>query len=94
LRRKTLPDDHQLILYTGTLCHLCNDAKTILYGALPANIHFEESNIDEEPDKKNTYGCRIPVFVVKNGAGKTVAEKDWPFTPGQIKKMLRDCRLN
>ncbi|MCK9502809.1 MAG: glutaredoxin family protein [Porticoccaceae bacterium] len=89
-----MSESHQLILYTGTLCHLCKDAKNILYGVLPENIHFIESNIDDDPRNKSAYGMRIPVFVVKSSTGEIAAEKDWPFTPGQIRKILGDYCLN
>jgi len=85
-----LSDSPQLVLYTGSLCHLCNQAREVLYGALPDTLRFTEITIDEDLALKNTYGFRIPVFAVRNSNGAVLLEKDWPFTAGQVKKIISD----
>jgi hypothetical protein len=71
-----------LTLYTGPGCHLCELAGDILDDVVGAEA-YEVVSISGSEQLKADYGERIPV--VKNKAGR---EKGWPFTAGQIKKMV------
>tara|TARA_B110000046_G_scaffold176926_1_gene203127 strand:- start:7144 stop:7398 length:255 start_codon:yes stop_codon:yes gene_type:complete len=77
----------QLTVYTGPNCHLCEQAKTILYPLL-SEIDWElvEVNIHKSEDLRQQYGIRIPVVVLPDGT-----EKGWPFTPAQIARLLQQC---
>jgi hypothetical protein len=77
----------KFVLYTGTLCHLCEQAKAVIYPLLPPGANLGEINIDGDPALKARYGCSIPVFAVADEQG-IVAEKHWPFTQGQIRRLL------
>lgn len=81
-----------LTLYTGPNCHLCEQAKSLVYPVLQGtdwvlqevNIADSSSEIDgDSKSLKEQYGLRIPVIVTSNGA-----EKGWPFTAGQVKRLL------
>lgn len=81
-----------LTLYIGPNCHLCEQAKSLIYPVLQGtdwvlqevNIAGSSSEIDgDSKSLKEQYGLRIPVIVTSNGA-----EKGWPFTAGQVKRLL------
>ena len=81
-----MPSDQpiSIILYTGPHCHLCDQAKDVIYPLLPEfNAELEEVDISGSEALKDSYGLRIPVIKIPDGE-----EKGWPFTTGQVKKML------
>jgi len=80
--------NNRLVLYTGTLCHLCDQAKTLIYPLLPYGCRLNEINIDEDADLKTRYGVSIPVVAIVAEDGSSVIEKGWPFTAGQVKRLL------
>ena len=71
-----------MTLYTGAGCHLCELARDILDEVVGAEA-YEVVSISDNEQLMASYGERIPV--VKNNAGK---EKGWPFTAGQIRKIV------
>ena len=71
-----------LTLYTGVGCHLCDLARNILDEVLGAGS-YEVVSITDNESLMVAYGERIPV--VKTLSGE---EKGWPFTAGQIRKIL------
>jgi glutaredoxin len=74
----------QLTLYTGFSCHLCEQAKTILYPLISQQgWELVEVNIQESEDLKQRYGTHIPVVALPDGR-----EKGWPFTVAQIVRLL------
>ena len=74
----------RLILYTGDGCHLCEQAKSLLYPLLTAKgWQLTEVNIQDNDSLKERYGVRIPVVALPDGR-----EKGWPFTAAQIARML------
>ncbi len=74
-----------LTLYTGPHCHLCDQAKQIAYPLLhEAGWELHEVNISQSESLKEKYGLRIPVIMTPDGQ-----EKGWPFTAGQIKRLLK-----
>ena len=75
-----------LTLYTGVGCHLCDMARDILDAVLdesPRLVSYESVTITGDETLMAVYGERIPV--VRNLSGQ---EKAWPFTEGQIKRLL------
>ena len=83
-----LPDaavlDKRLTIYTGPNCHLCEQAKAILYPLLSQqDWELVEVNIQESQVLQQQYGIRIPVVSLPDGR-----EKGWPFTAAQIRRML------
>ena len=86
-----------LTLYTGPNCHLCEQARSLIYSVLQStefqgtdwvlqevNISDSSNEIDgDSKSLKERYGLRIPVIVTPDGA-----EKGWPFTAGQVKRLL------
>ena len=69
-------------LYTGTACHLCELAREVLDSIIDPGA-YQVVNITGNEALTEIYGLRIPV--VKTASGQ---EKSWPFTAGQIRKML------
>jgi len=76
--------DQTLTLYTGPNCHLCDQAKSLIYPVLQGTgWTLQEVDITNDEDLKERYGIRIPVMAVSDGR-----EKGWPFTSGQVKQLL------
>jgi len=77
-----------LTLYTGPNCHLCDQAKGLIYPVLQGtNWTLQEVDISNNEDLKERYGTRIPVMAVFDGE-EGGREKGWPFTPGQVKQLI------
>ena len=75
---------NQLTLLTGSNCHLCDQAKQVLYPLLEGkNIQLNELNVKDDVALFEQYGLRIPVVVFADGR-----EKGWPFTAAQIARIL------
>jgi hypothetical protein len=73
-----------LTLYIGDHCHLCDQAKAVIYPLLTEfGWQLNEVNINSDPALKEQYGIRIPVVAVPDGE-----EKGWPFTQGQVKRLM------
>ena len=76
--------DQVLTLYTGANCHLCEQAKALLYPLLSERgMRLVEVDIHQDGELKEKYGIRIPVVLLANGE-----EKGWPFTAAQIGRLL------
>ena len=74
----------QVTLYTGPNCHLCEQAKAVLYPLLTERgLRLVEVNIQTDAELQEKYGVRIPVVALANGE-----EKGWPFTAAQIGRLL------
>ena len=52
---------HQVLLFTRTGCHLCDDAEAILirHGLSPQTI-----DVDQSPDLREKYDTCVPVVVI------------------------------
>lgn len=74
----------QLILFTGTDCHLCDLAKNLLMG-VDKNVDIEEINVKEQREYFHEFGARIPVLKNKLSG----AELPWPFDPDQLSLFLQ-----
>ena len=76
--------DSDVTLYTGPNCHLCEQAKAVLYPLLSERgLSLVEVNIQTEGWLQEKYAIRIPVVALANGD-----EKGWPFTAAQIGRLL------
>ena len=85
--------DKQLVLYTGTLCPLCTEARNRIYSVMPPGLKLREIPVDDDADLKATHGLRIPVFAVCDQSGQLLAEKAWPFSAGQARRLLAEQGL-
>jgi len=74
-----------LTLYTGAHCHLCDQAKALIEPLLnqAAEWQLEIVSITGNDELQAKYGVRIPVVAAPNGE-----EKGWPFTQGQVKRLM------
>jgi hypothetical protein len=75
--------DKTLILYGGSGCHLCDQARALIYPLLPGEWRLREIDVREDPGLDALYGLRIPVIAVEGGA-----EKGWPFSAGQVRRLM------
>lgn len=76
--------DSRITLFTGPNCHLCEQAKAVLYPLLSEKgWELHEVNIQDSDSLKEKYALRIPVVALPNGE-----EKGWPFTAAQIGRLL------
>jgi len=68
-------------LYSTLGCHLCEQAKVVLWPLL-AQYQFRLTEIDIAADDAliEQYGTRIPVL----GADNHAAELNWPFSAQQV----------
>lgn len=71
----------KIYLFSTLGCHLCEQAKVILWPLLlKYQFRLAEIDISTSDEMIEKYGTRIPVL----GAGESLAELNWPFTPEQV----------
>ena len=71
----------KIYLYSTLGCHLCEQAKVILWPLLlKYQFRLAEIDISTSDEMIEHYGTRIPVLSV----GEISAELNWPFTPAQV----------
>ena len=76
--------DKKITLISGPNCHLCDQAKQLIYPLLESkNIQLNELNVKDDVALFEQYGLRIPVVIFADGS-----EKGWPFTAAQISRMV------
>ena len=76
--------EKKITLISGPNCHLCDQAKAMLYPLLEVkNIQLNELNVRDDAALFEQYGLRIPVVVFAD-----CREKGWPFTTAQIARMI------
>ena len=81
---ESLVNQSELCLYTAHNCHLCEVAEDLLQPLLEQqHLILRKVDISVDADLKAAYGLRIPVVALPNGA-----EKGWPFTATQVKRLL------
>ena len=77
--------DKKITLISGPNCHLCDQAKEMLYPLLESkNIQLNELNVKDDVALFEQYGLRIPVVIFADGS-----EKGWPFTAAQIARIIK-----
>ncbi|RZA07837.1 MAG: glutaredoxin family protein [Moraxellaceae bacterium] len=75
----------KVYLYSTKGCHLCEEAKVILWPLLlQYSARLKEIDIADDDQMIERYGVRIPVL----GAPDTDTELDWPFTSEQVDTFL------
>jgi glutaredoxin len=71
----------KIYLYSTLGCHLCEQAKVILWPLLlKYQFRLAEIDISASDEMIENYGTRIPVLSV----GDNSSELNWPFTPEQV----------
>jgi hypothetical protein len=77
--------DKKITLISGPNCHLCDQAKQLIYPLLESkNIQLNELNVKDDVALFERYGLRIPVLIFADGS-----EKSWPFTAAQIARIIK-----
>ncbi len=73
-----------LRLYSGSDCHLCEQAQALLYPLIDEQSwRLQIIVIDGDDALVQRYGTRIPVVVTPDGR-----EKGWPFSVGQVRRLM------
>jgi predicted deacetylase len=85
-----MSDQMKLILYTGPLCHLCQQAKDLVYPLLAPGAVLTEFDIHQDETARQKYATSIPVLAAVDSEDNLLWEKAWPFSAGQIKRLLRN----
>lgn len=76
----------QLILFTTTHCHLCEQAEAILTNLKEKHsIIWQAVEISANDNLIDIYGIRIPVIKCVNNQ----VELNWPFTTNDILKLIK-----
>lgn len=71
----------KIYLYSTLGCHLCEQAKVVLWPLLlKYQFRLAEIDISTSDEMIEKYGTRIPVL----GAGDKFTELNWPFTSDQV----------
>lgn len=74
-----------LILYSTSACHLCEQAKELLWPLLENQaIRLSEIDIAESDELLERYGVRIPVYKFSHRQ----EELAWPFDTTQLQNFL------
>ncbi len=72
-----------LNLYTTLGCHLCEQAKEVLWQLEPAvRVSITEVEIADSEELLARYGVRIPVIAIKDAP--EAGELGWPFTADEV----------
>ena len=72
-------------LYSTLGCHLCEQAKSILWPLLSQyQHHLLEIDIAESDKLIEQYGTRIPVLSVGDG----LEELNWPFSSDDVEQLF------
>ena len=79
-----------LILYSTSHCHLCEQAETLLFKvSLEHEFQWESIEITENARLYELYEIKIPVLKRVD----TYVEICWPFNEDDIKLLLRDTKI-
>jgi hypothetical protein len=74
-----------LVLYTTSGCHLCEQAEDMIIATLPpASYQLELVEISDSNDLIAAYGVRIPVLR-RPDLGEEIG---WPFQPDDIERLV------
>jgi len=75
----------QLILYSTSSCHLCEEAAWILESLSSLDIAWHEIDIAEDDELLAIYGTRIPVLH-HTDSGREI---NWPFTQTDVNLLIK-----
>lgn len=77
----------KIYLYSTVGCHLCEQAKVILWPLLlQYQFRLVEVDIAESDELIEQYGTRIPVLNLNSHS----SELNWPFTPQDVDKLFTE----
>lgn len=77
-----------LLIYTTAGCHLCEQAKEIIWPLLDDYpFHLKEVDIADSDDLIARYGVRIPVLKFSD----SIMTLDWPFDESQLRHFFTRC---
>ncbi len=84
----------QYVLYGTSACHLCEEAKAVLW-SLSQGLTFVEEDIAEDDLLFERYGVRIPVLGFKTSASDSlpIQELGWPFDVEGVMAFVEGCSM-
>jgi hypothetical protein len=74
----------ELILYSTSACHLCEQALALMQPLLGEAVQVREVDISGSDELFQCYGTTIPVL----RAPSTGRELNWPFTAAEVLRFL------
>lgn len=80
-----------IILYTTAGCHLCEQAKALLWPVMSSrHLRLKEIDIAESDELIERYGVRIPVIALSDGdsGADSAAELNWPFDSEELRAFV------
>jgi glutaredoxin len=79
------PTRRRVVLYSRPGCHLCDDARTVLFEVRARTpFDFREIDIESSDSLLQEYGLRIPVVVVDGSEAF-----EYAVDPGELEASLR-----
>jgi glutaredoxin len=76
---------HRVVMYSRRTCHLCDDARTVIFAEKERTaFDFEEVLIDGDDQLERAYGLRVPVVEV-DGA----EEFEFVVEPRRFARLIR-----
>jgi hypothetical protein len=78
----------ELILYSTSACHLCEQALALMQPLLGEAVQVREVDISHSEELFQRYGTTIPVLRAPS-AGR---ELNWPFTAAEVVQFLEGER--
>ena len=80
-------------LYTGPHCHLCEQAEAIVSPLLSERgVVLNKVDINSDPALYERFRYTIPVISVT--VGSETLEKGWPFSRGQVGRLLAQAAVS
>lgn len=76
-----------LVLYSTSACHLCEQAMVLLQPWLERGVCVREVDISESDDLMQRYGLTIPVLARETGG----PELNWPFDALKLQRWLEQA---
>ena len=84
MRAVTISEYPQLILYSTSACHLCEQALALIQPIIAQGLQVREVDISESDELFERYGILIPVLRRQDSG----AELNWPFDLDAVKELL------
>jgi hypothetical protein len=75
----------ELILYSTSACHLCEQALVLVQPVLGDKVRLREIDISDSEELFQRYGLLIPVLRL----AAVDAELHWPFAASDIEQLIK-----
>jgi hypothetical protein len=80
--------EFQLVLYSTSACHLCEQAEGVIASSIPASGYpWRKVDIALDDALLGRYGASIPVLAKIKNSG-VESELFWPFNPEEVRRFI------